>query len=959
MTTRVPIRYGGTGANTAADARTALGVSSSETTNAAYAQANSAFDQANSAYGQANDAYTAANSAANTVRVSQNSSSTLSAKQLNFVNTANVTIAITDSGDGNANVEIFSAAGGGAGIADFPVSANSGSTVTANALNFNNTSSVIVNVESGIDGNANISFTSVGAAANLEILDEGSSLTSAVTSIDFVGSGVTATANGSDVTITITGGGGGGTETVAKSDVFTAANGDANLTYSLTYAVPGTDYVFVNKNGIALVPGTDFVVDSFQTLRVIDTGETGDVIEAHYFTPASTILIPNTDIIIDTNTVTAQTNTFYLSANITSINLLTVTKNGLTLTPNSHFTLSDNNTITLTTVAEIDDELVFRFFRDVTLERANSNNSVSSTFTANGSANVFFMDSHATSNNNVLVTIDGVVLIPVDDYTVDGPILTINYMPPNGAKIEARTITGGGDGGGATLGFVRNSFVGDGNTVNYTLTVAPNDEDNCLVYVDRVLQRNNEYNVSTTTLTFDSAPDANAVIDVFTTTYKATSFALMKAGDTMTGNLNVSATLITQNVEPVANVTYDLGTSTKRFKDLWLSNSTIYLGEATISANGGNIVVPSIQTSSGVNVEAVLADAYNQANNAFDAANNRVLKAGDTMTGLLNVANSLIVTGNVGIGTATPSYKLDVYGDNTSGLVGFFKSNNAGATYIRIDDNTSTRKTILGSEATANYGFVGTLSNDDFAIRTNNSERFRITSNGSVCINTDSPIVTGVLTLYGDNNQLSVKASTRYSSIYFYSPSGNNSGAVYVDNDSNRMVIEGRSGGVAIGGSVSTATDQFTISPGGIVTIATQPSFMAKLAGNQTIAHGTLTKVQFNSVDYNVGSNFNTSTNRFTAPLAGKYLFCSNIYVYSTYQVEIFIYVNGSVFLRHAGTLGNSNDNPNGRVISAVLNLSQNDYVEIYAYHARTGDTNDATIYSVDRASCFSGIKIA
>lgn len=83
--------------------------------NTVYAQANAAYSQANASYGQANSAYAAANSAANTVRVSQNSGSTLSAKQLNFVNTANVTITVTDAGDGNANIAIFSAAGGGGG----------------------------------------------------------------------------------------------------------------------------------------------------------------------------------------------------------------------------------------------------------------------------------------------------------------------------------------------------------------------------------------------------------------------------------------------------------------------------------------------------------------------------------------------------------------------------------------------------------------------------------------------------------------------------------------------------------------------------------------------------------------------------------------------------------------------------------------------------------------------------
>ena len=43
---------------------------------------------ANAAYDQANAAYTSANSAANTVRVSSNGGSTLSGKQLNFINTS-------------------------------------------------------------------------------------------------------------------------------------------------------------------------------------------------------------------------------------------------------------------------------------------------------------------------------------------------------------------------------------------------------------------------------------------------------------------------------------------------------------------------------------------------------------------------------------------------------------------------------------------------------------------------------------------------------------------------------------------------------------------------------------------------------------------------------------------------------------------------------------------------------
>lgn len=49
-----------------------------------------------------------------------------------------------------------------------------------------------------------------GGGSALIVKDEGSTLTSAAASINFVGAGVTATTSGSDVTVTISGGGGGG-----------------------------------------------------------------------------------------------------------------------------------------------------------------------------------------------------------------------------------------------------------------------------------------------------------------------------------------------------------------------------------------------------------------------------------------------------------------------------------------------------------------------------------------------------------------------------------------------------------------------------------------------------------------------------------------------------------------------------------------------------------------------------
>ena len=53
------------------------------------------------------------------------------------------------------------------------------------------------------------------------------------------------------------------------------------------------------------------------------------------------------------------------------------------------------------------------------------------------------------------------------------------------------------------------------------------------------------------------------------------------------------------NVIPNANVTYDLGNATNRFKDLWLSGTTIHLGGTSITTDsGGNVSLGNITFSS-------------------------------------------------------------------------------------------------------------------------------------------------------------------------------------------------------------------------------------------------------------------------------------------------------------------------------------------------------------------------
>ena len=108
------------------------------------------------------------------------------------------------------------------------------------------------------------------------------------------------------------------------------------------------------------------------------------------------------------------------------------------------------------------------------------------------------------------------------------------------------------------------------------------------------------------------APYGNANVAVFLDSYG--SNAINTTGNITSGNLEAT-TLVINNIKsddstyvlvkdgldvqgdilPTENVTYDLGSTTRRWKDLWLSNSTIYLGNSTISANTTSIVLTNPQ----------------------------------------------------------------------------------------------------------------------------------------------------------------------------------------------------------------------------------------------------------------------------------------------------------------------------------------------------------------------------
>jgi len=131
-------------------------------------------------------------------------------------------------------------------------------------------------------------------------------------------------------------------------------------------------------------------------------------------------------------------------------------------------------------------------------------------FTGDGSTVAFTLSQSVTEENNTFVFINGVYQ-DKSTYSIAGAILTFSTAPQNGYTIEVMQVS---EISIKANTLTTDNFAGDGSTVAYALTVTPASLDAVDVYISGLRQNKSTLSLSTSTLTFSTAPPNGASIEV-------------------------------------------------------------------------------------------------------------------------------------------------------------------------------------------------------------------------------------------------------------------------------------------------------------------------------------------------------------------------------------------------------------------------------------------------------------
>jgi hypothetical protein len=516
---------------------------------------------------------------------------------------------------------------------------------------------------------------------------------------------------------------------ISNNDI-TSDNGLVNINSGLDlvdFAVSGTKsnvlFVSASSNTVSLnsniqIPGATLAVNSTDsillpvgtTVQRPPIGYTGmlrfntsinnlEVFDNSQWTPVGTP--PVTVVTDDQFTGDGISTTFFLTSSQTTNSCL-VSINGIVQIPTTAYSVA-GTIITFTAPPDAGDTIDVR---GIIVTEVFDSQFVGDNYTV-----TFALNSNQTTNS-CIVSINGIIQTPVLAYNVLDNLLTFTSPPSSGDTIDVREYLG------STIS--DNQYTGTGAKTTFILG-GSYTTIGCIVSINGVVQLpGSAYVINGSTMVFSQAPDFDDIIDVreFTIVpreglYNSSGNASVVVSETaaevdITGNLvvtgnviapyfigdgsllsninmgnivgsysntNVSSYLssaLVSNIIPFGNNIAYLGNSTNRWKELWLSGNTIYLGDVALSistgnalmvngqdvvttSNVGNTVVSNLEVTGDITTTGVI-EAGNVSATYF-------VGDGSQLTNL-NIANAIGGYGNSNVAEYLPTYSGDISSSN-------------------------------------------------------------------------------------------------------------------------------------------------------------------------------------------------------------------------------------------------------------------------------------------------------
>ena len=243
-------------------------------------------------------------------------------------------------------------------------------------------------------------------------------------------------------------------------------------------------------------------------------------------------------------------------------------------------------------------------------------------------------------------------------------------------------------------------------------------------------------------------------------------------------------------------------------------------------------------------------------------------------------------------------------------IAGLTSGGDANTVKIESGDafNVVSGATTLGGDLTVDTNVLKVdASNDRVGIGTASPTQTLETA-GNIFINTTgNPNLTVKTSGAGNNPNIRIQADTNYWDLQTLF-SNTNDELDFRYNGNSKMMINKE----------------------GLVTKPGQPNFLARPNANDTVAYGG-SKIAHDEAIHNIGNHYNTSNQRFTAPVAGIYYF-EHIIVMSGSNagtLEAKIYVNG---VERSRSYHRYDGNQDSDRTSRFIQLAAADYVEPYCH---------------------------